>query len=1075
MRVEDFPRPKDDNRRGVHWSASVYHPAGSALDFWISEMQAMHIKWVKLMDDSGGSSLELCERLLAADIMPIVRLYRLEPNPETIGGREVETLRRLIAAGVRYFETNNEPDIPAEWQSSHMPPDWLNIVIDNFIIDADKILNVGGLPAFPAMGISSTQNRLKVVADKGRADLFEHGAWVALHNYTLNHPLDYPYDPVNQEGMPVSQEEYDRLGPWAWEGRPREMINEWRRADKNPGHTLTNDAACFLSFHLLNEQINQAFGHLVPIISTEGGPVIGWKDDRRYPRVDPFTQADWVVAINNFMQNNGQIHGLNCPENYFTMCYWLLGNYHLGFMAPGWESQSWYSDWWNQDFKLAGRLPVVAAVKAMPNLPVDKYRDGVIAGRLTRTDTGEPLPDLKIALLQKDKEIAATSSAADGAFRFERLTHASYDLAVAPWGVVRHGVLAAAEPIVALNIALTGGASSVLSGKVLDHTGQGRGGIPVALRRADAAVATTVTDAEGAFRFTGLPLGAYRLEIPGIAVAGIMLDGWAAKSLKLTLGTPASYRYAVTQQRLLSEVETANRRIFYGVVTDAAGTPLKDIKVQMAWQDAEPGTTFPTTPTGRDPYKPAGQYEFVHTAGAFALQVAQGDWPSDASDYLDTATVPGRVGEPVAYEVNFQLQPFGAATRVDGVIAGAAPGRVLTLIGAAGSQETAVAADGSFAFDSVTPGIYRLELAGLGPIAEGISLQPGGLFKLFFTMRSRLTGQVIAPPAGMVAVLHAPPAWSWTRQVPVNPDGTFAFEGLPAGRYRLQIGDRILPDLDLNGETTLQLPPIDLGVGQRSALRGRVADGAGKPQPNVLMTLRRFGLVVAQRRSAADGTYLFNNLPAGTYALEAAGKGVVADGIALDGEREQVRDVLWDSAGHRSALQGRVLTVGGKPRPGVTVRLLRADAEVGRTQSDSAGGFRFTELAGGVYDLGIGDSGAVLVANISLAEDTTIAHDLLLPAPQKPLAHYLLFDRAATETELALTLALRYLRRTGASGGFRLADAAQAATVTIVGDQVPVTAEATLSAAGCEVGRLSGDGYALAAQLAQLLAKTGEG
>jgi len=43
MRIEDFPRPKDDNRRGVHWSASVYHPTGAALDFWISELQAMHI------------------------------------------------------------------------------------------------------------------------------------------------------------------------------------------------------------------------------------------------------------------------------------------------------------------------------------------------------------------------------------------------------------------------------------------------------------------------------------------------------------------------------------------------------------------------------------------------------------------------------------------------------------------------------------------------------------------------------------------------------------------------------------------------------------------------------------------------------------------------------------------------------------------------------------------------------------------------------------------------------------------------------------------------------------------------
>ena len=68
---------------------------------------------------------------------------------------------------------------------------------------------------------------------KGRGDLFEHGAWVAIHNYTLNHPLDYPYDPVNQDGVPISQEEYDRLGPR--DGKDaRDMINQWRD-DKHPG------------------------------------------------------------------------------------------------------------------------------------------------------------------------------------------------------------------------------------------------------------------------------------------------------------------------------------------------------------------------------------------------------------------------------------------------------------------------------------------------------------------------------------------------------------------------------------------------------------------------------------------------------------------------------------------------------------------------------------------------------------------------------------------------------------------------------------------------------------------------
>ena len=36
IRLEDFPRPKDDNGRGIHWSASPYHLSGHELDPWLT-------------------------------------------------------------------------------------------------------------------------------------------------------------------------------------------------------------------------------------------------------------------------------------------------------------------------------------------------------------------------------------------------------------------------------------------------------------------------------------------------------------------------------------------------------------------------------------------------------------------------------------------------------------------------------------------------------------------------------------------------------------------------------------------------------------------------------------------------------------------------------------------------------------------------------------------------------------------------------------------------------------------------------------------------------------------------------
>ena len=837
-----------------------------------------------------------------------------------------------------------------------------------------------------------------------------------------------------------------------------------------------------MSFHLLDQTIVNLLGHKVPIISTEGGPVTGWRDDRRYPRVDPNTQAQWAVAINDFLQGGREINGLRCPDNYFTMCHWLIANYKLGFIAPGWEGQSWYTNWWDGDFNLRGEMPVVAAVKAMPNLPVDGAKLAVIAGVVVRADNDSPLPGLTVTLRSGDQEVATAVSAADGTFRFDRLTPGAYDLAIVAWGVERRGITATQEPIQPVTIRLTGGSSSSLTGTVQSGSGAALAGLAVTLSRDGIQIAETSTAVDGAFRFSGLPLGAYRLTIPGITVAGLALDGWQSKNLKLTTGAAAGYRYAVTQQRLLSAQETGNRNVFYGVVSDASGAPLKGIKVQMGWHGAEPGTDFPVVMTGNDPYRPAGSYEFLHTQGLFTLQVAQGDWPGDMADNLETAHVPGRDGQPITYEVNFQRQPTGSPAQIDGVVPGGQPGCVVRLMGSSGPQEMPLKADSSFAFSNLAPGDYSLELAGIGVIAANITLAAGDLFKQVFPLRSVLTGQVLASPDGLVAVLYAPQPWSWTRQALLDVEGNFSFEGLPAGHYRLEVAAQVLSDLVLTGENRLQLAPIDLVPGRHSVIRGRVTDGAGQPMADVVVTLRQQGQLVAQMRTVADGTYRFANLPAGAYSLEVSGgKGVVINGIVLDGQGEYIRDILWALPDPRSSIQGHVFVSDGAAVAGATVRLLRDGIEVARTQSDSAGAFRFTGLSVGVYALAVGE-GDPLMTGIQVGEGVTITQDVSLPPlPSKLLARYFLFSQAAAggsvdaEQRLALSLAADYLVRAGASGGFNPEEAAKAVQVTIVGDGVPAPVEEMLRSAGCQVARLPGDGFALAAAFARLTAAQKEG
>ena len=85
---------------------------------------------------------------------------------------------------------------------------------------------------------------------------------MAIHNYTLNHPLDYPDDDVNQRGKALTEADYDAEGAWAWDNMPMDTINAWRWQDKNPGDTILDDASCFRSFEFFNAQVVRALGLL---------------------------------------------------------------------------------------------------------------------------------------------------------------------------------------------------------------------------------------------------------------------------------------------------------------------------------------------------------------------------------------------------------------------------------------------------------------------------------------------------------------------------------------------------------------------------------------------------------------------------------------------------------------------------------------------------------------------------------------------------------------------------------------------------------------------------------------------
>jgi len=217
--------------------------------------------------------------------------------------------------------------------------------MENWLRDAEAIIELGGYPGFPALaqcsfhpGSSSIRwyrdafEWLAQNAPDRAREAFSRGAWIASHDAVLNHcyrdeagewRFEYPYDPICQ-------------------------------AD-DPGRTIMDDDNSLIGHRVPVQLLREHFDLEVPVISTEGGVfaphddgVLRWDD--RYPGYDARGHAERVVAMYRWLEKNA-------PDYHFGMCSWLIANELMGHTPGPWSLDCW--------FWVGRELPVVAAVKQM--------------------------------------------------------------------------------------------------------------------------------------------------------------------------------------------------------------------------------------------------------------------------------------------------------------------------------------------------------------------------------------------------------------------------------------------------------------------------------------------------------------------------------------------------------------------------------------------------------------------------------------------------------------------------------------------------------------------------------------
>ena len=616
------------------------------------------------------------------------------------------------------------------------------------------------------------------------------------------------------------------------------------------------------------------------------------------------------------------------------------------------------------------------------------YRDDNRSGALNSGESG--YPEQTVQLLDKDGTVIATTKTdANGMYSFDKLPDGTYSVKV-----VKDGALAdteqtgdpdstldnASEPITLDEANPT--KKDVDFGYVPDYFIKGTiyrdgnrsgaldtdeklyEGVTVQLRDADGTVvATTMTDADGAYSFDKLPAGTYTVTV--------VQDGPIA-GLEQT-GDPDATKDNASEPVTLNEDNPSKDHIDFGYVPDYSihglvyrdgdrseshGADEKGYANQTVELRDKDGKVVATTTTDAD-----GAYSFEKLpAGDYTVKVVKDGALTDLDQTED---------------------PDSTKDSASGVISLGNDHRTRTDVNF-----------GYIANNSINGTIYR------DGDRDGHKGDTEGRY-------SGVTVQLLDKNGTVIATTTT------------DKDGTYSFEHLPDGTYSIKVvKDGVLADADQTGDpdTTLDnaskqitldennptKSDVDFGYAPNNTITGTVyrddnrdktidGDEPGLERVSVQL-LDEDGNVVQTLDTAADGTYAFQHLKDGKYTVK-----VVRSSAIKDYDQTEDPDATIDDTsavytmGPENSLQenvnfgyvpdysiaGRVYrdadksssyTDGEETFEGVTVDLIDASGTVVATATTTADGtYSFEKLPAGTYRVKVHADGAL--AGLDQTED----------------------------------------------------------------------------------------------------------
>ena len=598
------------------------------------------------------------------------------------------------------------------------------------------------------------------------------------------------------------------------------------------------------------------------------------------------------------------------------------------------------------------------------------------------TDGEEGFKDITVELLRPDGSVIATTTTdADGNYSFTRLAAGDYTVKVTKAGAIADLTQTedpdATKDSTSGTVTLNAGnpvQENINFGYVKKHAISGtvyldqnrdkakdggdiaQSGVTVKLVDASGAVvATTTTDADGNYSFTGLNDGTYTVQVDKTGPLA------STEQTEDPSGNGDSRSQAITFTR--SDPDVTNVNFGYAEDYTVSGTVYYDKDRSETLNNGEPGfdgvtvnllneagATVATTTTKAD-----GTYSFAKLpAGKYTVKVEPSDLlkkleqTEDPDGTKDSASGVVQVGHdnPSVKNVNFGYATnytikgtvYRDADRSESLEDGEKlyQGVTVDLLDNAGNvvATTTTDAHGAYAFTNLEEGTYKVRVRKEGPIADLVQTE--------------------------------------------DPDAT---KDNTSGDITLELNDPIKENVNFGYISDNSIS----GTIYRDDNRSNSLNGgeAGYPEQTVQL-LDKDGAVIKTTKTDANGNYSFDNLPDGTYSVK-----VVKDGALTDLEQTEDPDATKDSASepivlnednptkknvnfgyvpdyfikgtiYRDGNRSGALDAGEKLYKGVTVNLVDADGTVvATTTTDADGTYSFDKLPAGTYSVKVVQDGPI--------------------------------------------------------------------------------------------------------------------